>query len=85
MRTTLTLDKDVADFLCEQSRLQRKPFTQVVNETLRRGMSPVIRGAGPVYRVKPLSGGFRPGVASLRLNQLNDALETQSFTGGNAD
>ena len=40
MRTTLTLDDDVANYLREQSRLLDKPFKQVVNETLRRGMSP---------------------------------------------
>ena len=36
MRTTLTLDDDVADFLKEQSQLHNKPFKQVVNEALRR-------------------------------------------------
>lgn len=81
----MTLDRDVANFLCEEARLQRKPFTQVVNETLRRGMLPVVSEAGPVYRVKPLSGGFRPGVDSLKVNQLNDALEARSYTGGNVD
>ena len=34
MRTTLTLDEDVADFLRAQSRLHDKPFKQVVNEVL---------------------------------------------------
>lgn len=37
MRTTLTLDEDVADFLKEQSRLQDKPFKQVVNEVFAAG------------------------------------------------
>ena len=81
MRTTLTLDTDVADFLREQARLQNRPFKQVVNDTLRRGMSPAAREAGPAYRVKPLRGGFRPGVDPLKLNQLNDELETQEFIG----
>ncbi len=85
MRTTLTLDDDVADFLHEQARLHDKPFKQVVNDTLRRGMSPAVREDGPVYRVKPLRGGFRPGIDPLKLNQLNDALETQAFTDGDAD
>ena len=40
MRTTLTLDDDVADFLKSQSRLHDKPFKQLVNEVLRRGMAP---------------------------------------------
>ena len=85
MRTTLTLDDDVADFLREQARLQSKPFKQVVNETLRRGMSPAAREDRPVFRVTPLRGGFRPGVDPLRLNQLNDELETQAFIGRDAE
>jgi len=85
MRTTLTLDEDVAAFLREQARLQDRPFKQVVNDTLRRGMSPAVREAGPAYRVRPHRGGFRPGVDPLRLNQLNDELETQEFSGRDAE
>ncbi len=85
MRTTLTLDDDVADFLREQAQLQNKPFKQMVNETLRRGMSPAAREDRPVFRVTPLRGGFRPGVDPLRLNQLNDELETQAFIGRDAE
>ena len=85
MRTTLTLDDDVADFLREQAQLQSKPFKQVVNETLRRGMSPAAREDRPVFRVTPLRGGFRPGVDPLRPNQLNDELETQAFIGRDAE
>jgi len=85
MRTTLTLDEDVAAFLREQARLQDRPFKQVVNDTLRRGMSPAGREAGPAYRVRPHRGEFRPGVDPLRLNQLNDELETQEFIGRDAE
>ena len=85
MRTTLTLDDDVADFLREQAQLQNKPFKQMVNDTLRRGMSPAVREDRPVFRVTPLRGGFRPGVDPLRLNQLNDELETQAFIGRDAE
>lgn len=84
MRTTLTLDEDVADFLREQARLQDRPFKQVVNDTLRRGMSPAVGQEAPAYRVSPHRGGFRPGVDPLKLNQLNDELETQEFIGRDA-
>lgn len=84
MRTTLTLDDDVADSLKEQARLLNMPFKRVVNDALRRGMSPGAPEDRPVFRVTPLSGDFRPGVDLLKLNQLNDELETDSFTGRNA-
>ena len=80
MRTTLTLDDDVADFLKTQCRLHEKPFKQVVNETLRRGMVPGDGGSAPPrFRVEPIRSGFRSGVDPLRLNQLNDQLEADDF------
>ena len=87
MRTTLTLDDDVADALREQALLTGTPFKQVVNDTLRRGMSPRAEDdARPEYRVVPRHGGFVPGVDPLRLNQLNDQLAAEEFTakGGQA-
>lgn len=38
MRTTLTLDDDVAAKLSSASRKSGKPFKQVVNAALRRGL-----------------------------------------------
>ena len=71
MRTTLTLDNDVADYLKEQAQLLGQPFKQVVNDTLRRGMSPGSREAlRPKYRVKPIHGGFAPGVDPLKLKEI---------------
>ena len=77
MRTTLTIDDDIADFLKEQSRLNEKSFKQIVNETLRRGMSPEtsLKRRKP-FRVKPVRGGYMPGVDPMNpkdlLNQLDD-------------
>ena len=80
MRTTLTLDDDVADFLKLQSRLQDRSFKQVVNEVLRRGMAPGSQEPElPPYRVVPNRSGLVPGVDPLRLNQLNDELEVEDF------
>ena len=79
MRTTLTLDDDIADFLREQARLLGRPFKQVVNDVLRRGMSPVVREAPAPYRVTPIHSGLAPGVDRLKLNQLNDELEVEDF------
>ena len=84
MRTTLTLDHDIADFLREQARLLGRPFKQVVNDVLRRGMSPVVREAPTPYRVTPIHSGLAPGVDPLKLNQLNDELEVEDFAGPGA-
>ena len=79
MRTTLTLDDDIARSLKEQARLNNKPFKQVVNDTLRRGLSPAVREPRAPYRVKPIHSGFAPGVDQEKLNQLNDELEVEEF------
>jgi hypothetical protein len=39
MRTTLTLDQDVAAKLRAESRRAARPFREIVNETLRRGLA----------------------------------------------
>lgn len=39
MRTTLTLDDDVAAKLKAESRRAGRPFREIVNETLRRGLA----------------------------------------------
>ena len=84
MRTTLTVDDDIADSLKEQARLLGKPFKQVVNDALRRGISPAVREAPEPYRVDPIHSGFAPGVDPLKLNQLNDHLEAEEFGGPGA-
>ena len=84
MRTTLTLDDDIAEALRERARLLDVPFKQIVNDTLRRGMSPEAVGEpAPRYRVSPNNSGLAPGVDPLKLNQLNDQLAADSFAGPN--
>ena len=85
MRTTLTLDDDVADFLKEQARLHDKPFKQIINETLRRGMAPLSKKAeAPEFRVVPNASGLVPGVDPQKLNQFCDQLEAEGFVAGGA-
>lgn len=81
MRTTLTLDPDVSEFLKEESKLLGKPFKQVVNDAIRRGMTPdkPLRGR-PKFRISPNPSKLAPGIDPLRLNQLNDELEVEDFS-----
>lgn len=81
MRTTLTLDPDVAEALKEQAGREDKPFKQIVNDLLRRGMA-LDKGRDTKqkpFRVKPHRGGFKPGIDLLKLNQLADDLEVDDF------
>jgi len=81
MRTTLTLEEDVAKQLRERVRSSGGTFKDVVNATLRRGLrggeKPPVQP--PRFEVKAKACGFRAGVDILRLNQLNDELEVEDF------
>lgn len=74
MRTTLTLDDDVAEKLRSEARRSGRPFREVVNETLRRGLAGR-RNARPrtPFRVVARDlGNLRSG---LTLDSVADLLE----------
>ena len=81
MRTTLTLDDDIAMTLKERALHARKTFKEVLNQTLRAGLA--AGEAAPRtkrYRLKPASlGGVLPGIDLDKALRLSDALEDQSL------
>ena len=81
MRTTLTLDDDLAQELHEASRKSGESFKAVVNTALRRGLRIVDKPTPPLprFEVKARDCGFQPGIDVFRLNQLNDDLEIEDF------
>ena len=80
MRTTLTLDDDVAMSLKEAASREGLPFKQVVNRAIRLGLraSGGEKGRRP-YRVQPHSFGFKPGIDLDKLGQLADQLEDEAI------
>ena len=80
MRTTLTLDPDLAKKLKDLAHQQGKSFKETVNEVVRRGLAArAHRPTGARYAVAPHRGGFRPGIDPGKLNQLVDQLEVEEF------
>lgn len=79
MRTTLTLDDDVAAKLKEYVRRKKVSFKEAVNAVLRRGFTAPEARRRQVqrFRVDVFDSPFRPGVDPLRLNQLSDELEVE--------
>ncbi|HMR13961.1 MAG TPA: hypothetical protein PKE42_09535 [Arachnia sp.] len=69
MRTTLTLDDDVARLISETARSQRRSTKDVVNAALRSALAP--KTVKP-YRVPVHRSDLLPGVDAARLNQLAD-------------
>ena len=76
MRTTVTLEPDVAAKLKELAHRRRMSFKSALNETLRRGLT-AQAGSGRRKRfvVEPHTGAFRSGIDPHGLNQLSDELE----------
>jgi hypothetical protein len=79
MRTTLTLEDDLAAKLKEFARRRRLSFKDAVNSILRRGLTTQDAGrrVPKRFRVRTFRSPLRPGVDPLKLNQLADELETQ--------
>lgn len=81
MRTTVTLDEDVAAKLKKLAHLKRRSFKATLDEVLRRGLAGQDKAeAQRPFVVEPHAGGFLPGVDQGRLNQLTDQLEAEDFT-----
>jgi hypothetical protein len=79
MRTTLTLDPDVERLLTEEMHRVRRPYKQVVNDAIRRGLAPRL-SASPnrPYRAAVHDAKLRPGIDGGSLNRLVDELEDEA-------
>ena len=78
MRSTLTLDEDIADQLAAISREEALPYKVVVNETLRRGLA----GQAPAmipFEYEAHAGNLMPGIDPRRFNELAGELEEERF------
>lgn len=78
VRTTLTLEREVAERLRKEMQRTGKGLKAAVNEALKRGLGMAGKPARPPrFEVHPHSFGFRHGVDLDRVNQLVDELEVE--------
>lgn len=77
MRTTLTLDEDVARRLQAEVRRSGKPFKEVVNERLRFALSSrPDKKPEPPFEIRPRDlGALRPGLSLDDVGALLEAAE----------
>ena len=77
MRTTVTLDADVAAKLKAEVRRTGKPLKTVLNECLRSALSAGRRRPGPVaFRIEARDlGALKPGVSLDSVAELLDLVE----------
>lgn len=81
MRTTLTIDDDIAGVLKRRAATLDKPFKEILNAALRRGLaSELIESSNQIpLKTRPHNFQTRPGIDWNRLNQLSDELEVEAF------
>jgi hypothetical protein len=82
MRTTVTLEEDLAAKLKEYAHRRKTSFKEALNAVLRRGLTS--QAAAPAKRrfmVEVHPGRLRTGIDPGKLNQLADQLETDDFMG----
>ena len=81
MRTTLTLEDQLAKALKNAAHRTGKPFKQVVNDTLRAGLAAAqVSAKARPYRLKTVSlGGVLGGVALEKALRLAEVLEDQEL------
>jgi len=78
MRTTLTLDRDVAERVSKEMRRTGKGLKATINDALRRGLNIGARAPrAPRFEVQPHAFGVRAGIDLDRLNQLVDELDVE--------
>jgi len=79
MRTTITLDEDVAALLRELRRSSDRPLKELVNAALREGLPRLLkRPKRRRFRVRPLE------VGKCRLPALDDVAEALAAAEGEA-
>lgn len=76
MRTTVTLDDDVADKLHDRMRQSGGSFKETLNDCLRRGLDQPNENALAVpFAVEARSMGLRPGIDLDDIGGLLDLLD----------
>lgn len=78
MRTTINISDGILSELREIARKRRRPFREIVEETLQKGLGTTAPSmeSKPV-RIKTHRVGVKPAYQGLSLNQLYDQIEAE--------
>lgn len=72
MRTTVSIEPDLARLLEQRMAEEGKGFKQILNETLRRGFEAAVCETPARYEVPVFESPVMPGVDLAKINQLLD-------------
>jgi len=77
MRTTVTLDPDVAERLSQLMKERNLTFKEAVNSSLRKGLGTEVR-ARP-YKAPSYHMGLKPGIDGDRITHVMDEIADEEF------
>lgn len=78
MRTTVTIDDDSARELHDAAHREQRPFKQVLNDAIRRGLRASEPGSDGPFDYPSHSATLKPGWDTARFNQLADELDDEA-------
>lgn len=77
MRTTINISDGLLSELRERARQRKRPFREIVEETIQRGLSASPSSAGKPVAIQTHRIGIKPAYQGLSMNQLYDQIEAE--------
>jgi hypothetical protein len=77
VRTTINISDGILSELHERARQRRRPFREILEETIQRGLSATPQPSVQQVRIETHRVGIKPAYRGLSMNQLYDQIEAE--------
>lgn len=77
MRTTINISDGILSELRARAQQRKRPFREIVEETIQRGLSATPPSSGKEVRIQTHRVQIKPAYQGLSLNQLYDQIEAE--------
>jgi hypothetical protein len=78
VRTTINISDGILSELRERARQRKRPFREIVEETIQRGLGATARSSGKPVTIQTHRIGIKPAYQGLSMNHLYDQLEAEN-------
>lgn len=80
MRTTIDISDGILSELRERARLRKRPFREILEETIQRGLSTAEVPSIKQVHIQTHRVGIKPAYQGLSMNQLYDQIEAEEIS-----
>jgi hypothetical protein len=77
VRTTINISDGILSELHERARQRRRPFREILEETIQLGLSAMPPSSEERARIETHRVGIKPAYRGLSMNQLYDQVEAE--------